>query len=134
MLQSGYTYVPYVSHEKIIEDNKPDYYLALRQSQRTFQTEHDTILPWLTFFLEIMFQQARMALDLFSDENIEQLLSPRQVHVWRYMQTAQEVTPKQLSDELGIPRPTINQVLNRLIKLDKIERIGLGRGTRYRVK
>jgi Fic family protein len=133
MLQAGYTYMPYISHEKIVEDNKPEYYLALRQSQRTFQTEHDTILPWLTFFLDITLQQASMALDLLSDENIERLLSPRQVDVWRYMQTAKEVTPKELSEALGIPRPTINQVLNRLIDLNKIERIGLGRGTRYRL-
>ena len=133
MLQAGYTYMPYISHEKIVEDNKPEYYLVLRQSQRTFQTDHDTILPWLTFFLDITLQQASLALDLLSDENIEQLLSPRQADVWRYMQTAKEVTPKELSDALGIPRPTINQVLNRLIALNKIERIGLGRGTRYRV-
>ncbi|MCJ7624435.1 MAG: Fic family protein, partial [Anaerolineaceae bacterium] len=33
MLQAGYAYMPYASHEKIIEDNKPEYYLALRQSQ-----------------------------------------------------------------------------------------------------
>jgi uncharacterized membrane protein len=44
------------------------------------------------------------------------------------------ITPKELSDTLGIPRPTINQVLNRLLDLGKIERIGLGRGTRYRVR
>ena len=134
MLQAGYTYIPYVSHEKIVEDNKPEYYLALRQSQKTFQLDQDTILPWLTFFLDIVLLQARVALDLLSAENIEKLLSPRQVDVWRYMQNTREVTPKELSDELGIPRPTINQVLNRLIHLDKIERIGLGRGTRYRVK
>jgi len=54
-----------VSHEKIVEDNKPEYYLDLRQSQRTFQTDHDTILPWLTFFLDITLFQARMALELF---------------------------------------------------------------------
>ena len=134
MLKAGYTYVPYVSHEKIVEDNKPEYYLALRQSQRTFPTDQETIRPWLTFFLDIVLMQARIALDLLSGENIEKLLSPRQVDVWRYMQAAREVPPKQLSDELGIPRPTINQVLNRLLVLEKIERIGLGRGTRYRVK
>ena len=134
MLQAGYAYVAYVSHEKLIEDNKPEYYLALRQSQRTFQTDDDTILPWLTFFLEITLMQAKMALELLSRENIEKLLSPRQVDVWRYMQTAQEVTPKELSDALGVPRPTINQVLNRLLELGRIERIGLGRGTRYRLK
>lgn len=78
--------------------------------------------------------QAKMALELLSKENIEKLLSPRQVDVWRYLQAARESTPKELSNELGIPRPTINQVLNRLIDLDQVIRIGLGRGTRYRVK
>jgi Fic family protein len=134
MLQAGYAYVPYVSHEKIVEDNKPGYYLALRQSQRTFQTDHDTILPWLSFFLEVTLYQARTALELLSEENIEKLLSPRQVEVWRYLESAREASPKELSDRLGIPRPTINQVLNRLMELGKVERIGLGRGTRYRVK
>src|SRR3990167_5547311 len=36
LLQQGYLYMPYVSHEKLIEDNKPEYYVALRQSQKTF--------------------------------------------------------------------------------------------------
>jgi len=34
---------------------------------------------------------------------------------------------------LGIPRPTINQVLDKLRDLKMIERFGLGRGTRYRI-
>lgn len=134
MLQAGYAFVPYVSHEKIIEDNKPEYYLALRQSQKTFGTEQDTILPWLNFFLETILQQATFALDLLSDESIELLLSPRQLEVWRYLQTVEEAAPKEIAEALSIPRPTINQVVNRLLALEKIERLGLGRGTRYRVK
>ncbi len=134
MLQAGYAFVPYVSHEKIIEDNKPEYYLALRQSQKTFATEQDTILPWLDFFLETILQQATFALDLLSDESIELLLSPRQLEVWRYLQTVEEAAPKEIAEALNIPRPTINQVVNRLLALGKIERLGLGRGTRYRIK
>ena len=133
MLQAGYAYMPYVSHEKIIEDNKPEYYLALRQSQKTFNTDHETIVPWLEFFSDITLHQSKMALELFSDENIERLLSPRQLEVWQYMREAIEVTPRELSEKLGIPRPTINQVLNKLLDLKKIERLGLGRGTRYRI-
>jgi len=134
MLQAGYAFMPYISHEKIVEDNKPEYYLSLRQSQKTLQTDQETIVPWLTFFLDMSFIQAKMALDLLSDENIEKLLSSRQLDVWRYMQATQEVTPKELSQALGIPRPTINQVINRLLDFGKVERIGLGRGTRYRKK
>jgi len=38
LLKSNYQYAPYVSHEKLIEDNKPEYYLSLRNSQKTFKT------------------------------------------------------------------------------------------------
>jgi Fic family protein len=133
MLQAGYVYMPYASHEKIIEDNKPEYYLALRQSQKTFKTDDETIAPWLAFFLEVTLHQSKIALDLFSEENVEKLLSPRQLEVWQYMQVAVEVTPRELSEKLGIPRPTINQVLVKLLDLKKIERLGLGRATRYKI-
>lgn len=133
LLQAGYPFMPYVSHEKIVEDNKPDYYLALRQSQKTFRTEDETVLPWMEFFLDVTYQQAREAIKLLSAEKIEKLLSPRQLEVWEYMQSRPEVTPKELSEMLNIPRGTINQVLNRLMSLKRIERLGLGRGTRYRV-
>ena len=133
MLQAGYVYMPYASHEKIVEDNKPDYYLSLRQSQKTFQTDAETIAPWLDYFLEVVLYQAQMALELFSDESIEKLLSPRQLEVWQYIQDVIEATPIELSEKLDIPRPTINQVVNRLIDLRKIERLGVGRATRYRV-
>lgn len=133
LLQTGYVFAPYISHEKIVEDNKPDYYLALRRSQKTFKAEEESILPWLEFFLEVTYQQALEAIELLSGENIEKLLSPAQLKVWEYMQTRPEVTPKELSEMLDIPRGSINQVLNRLMTLKKIERLGLGRATRYRV-
>ena len=134
MLQAGYAYMPYVSHEKLIEDNKPDYYMALRQSQKTFKTNKATIMPWLEFFLEIIYRQTKMAVELLSTENIEKMLSPTQLKAWGYMQKKLEVTPKELSEELKIPRPTVNQVLSKLIELKKIERLGQGRSTRYRKK
>ena len=134
MLKAGYTFMPYVSHEKIVEDNKPEYYLALRQSQKTFDTPEETIEPWLTFFLDVVHKQTLEALALLSEEQIDRLLSPRQLQVWEYMQRVNEAAPKELSEELQIPRPTINQVLNRLMELGKIERVGLGRATRYRLK
>lgn len=134
MLQAGYGFVPYVSHEKIVEDNKPDYYLALRASQRTFGTPEETIVPWLDFFLDTVHEQARRALDLLTAERIEPLLSPRQLEVWEFLRHVEEAAPLEIATALDIPRPTINQVVNRLMELGKIERLGLGRGTRYRIK
>ena len=57
-----------------MEDNKAEYYLALRQSQKTFGTGDETILPWLEFFLNVLHQQSKTALELLSDVNIERLL------------------------------------------------------------
>ena len=146
LLKEGYLYMPYVSHEKMIEDNKPEYYLALRKSQKTFRPaclsadrqdrtgrgKHENLAAWLEFFLAVFLRQSKTAVDLLSAENIEKLLSPKQLLVWQYLQSVDEATPMELSNKTGILRPTINQALGRLLSFKKIERIGLGRGTRYR--
>lgn len=132
LLQQGYSHVPYISHEKLIEDNKPDYYIALRKSQKTFKTKKEDIAPWLDFFLSMILEQAKRAVALLSKEAIEKLFSPNQIAVLDYLQNTDEVTAGELVNKLKIPRPTINQILSRLIQFKKIERIGLGRSTRYR--
>ena len=124
--------MPYVSHEKLIEDNKPDYYMALRRSQKTFRTNQENIVPWLDFFLSIVLEQSKRAVDLLSKKNIEKLLSSKQLAAWQYLQSVAEATPREISKKAGIARPTVNQALNKLLRLKKIERIGLGRSTRYK--
>lgn len=133
LLQAGYTFIPYVSHEKLIEDNKPGYYMALRRSQSTFATEKETILPWLEFFLNAVYRQASLAIALVSADSFENLLSLPQQKVWGYLQRVNEAAPLTLANELEIPRSTVSQALNKLLQLQKIERIGMGRATRYRV-
>ncbi len=132
LLKEGYLYMPYVSHEKLIEDNKPDYYMALRRSQKTFKTNHEDIAPWLDFFLTIFLKQSEMAVELLSKENIEKILSIKQLAVWRYLQTVDEAAPGEIAKKAKVARPTVNQALDKLLRLKKVERIGLGRSTRYR--
>ena len=133
LLKEGYFYMPYVSHEKLVEDNKPDYYVALRQTQRTFKDDNNgNINPWLDFFLSLILEQSRQAVDLLSKENVEKLLSPKQLLVWQYLQTVEEATPGDITTNVNIARPTVNQALDKLLKLKKVERIGLGRTTRYK--
>lgn len=132
LLKTGYLYMPYVSHEKLIEDNKPDYYMALRKSQKTLNTSKETIIPWLDFFLEILLQQSKKAIALLSEENVEKILSVKQLTIWQYIQNVNEATPKEIVEKTKISRPTVNQVLDKLIRLKKIERLGQGRSTRYR--
>jgi len=132
LLKEGYLYMPYISHEKLIEDNKPEYYLALRRSQKTFKTKHENIISWLDFFLTILLKQSQMAVELLSKENIEKLLSKKQLAVWQYLQEVEEATPGEIAKITKVARPTVNQALDRLLRFKKVERIGLGRSTRYR--
>lgn len=132
LLKEGYLYMPYVSHEKLVEDSKSDYYMALRRSQRTFKTKHEDITPWLDFFLTIFLKQSKIALGLLSKENIDKLLSVKQLVVWDYIQKVDQTNTGEIVEKTKVARPTVKQALDRLLRLKKIERIGLGRSTRYR--
>jgi len=142
LLKSGYAYVPYVSHEKLVEDNKAEYYVALRKSQATFppktdppladETNSEDITPWLKFFLTIVLAQSKQAIELLSRENIDKLLSPKQIAVWQYLEKVSEATPAEIAKATSVARPTVSQALDVLLRLKKIERLGQGRTTRYR--
>ena len=124
--------MPYVSHEKLIEDNKPDYYMALRKSQKTFKGKNGNIILWLDFFLSIFLKQSKMAVELLSLENIEKILSVKQLAVWQYLQKVDEAAPGEIAQKTKVARVTVSQALDKLLRLKKVERIGLGRGTRYK--
>ena len=132
LLQAGYLYMPYVSHEKLIEDQKPQYYMALRKSQRTFKKGIGDIVPWLEFFLDIILTQSKGAIGLMTGENIEDILSNKQIAVWQYLQTVDEATPKEIAKVTKVAYATVRQTLSKLLDLKKIERIGMGRSSRYR--
>lgn len=133
LLQEGYEYMPYVSHEKLVEDNKPEYYIALRKSQKTIGTKKEDITPWLEFFYNILLTQSQMAIELLSQESIEKLLTLKQMKVWQYLQEAgNAVTPMEIAQKTKIAQPTVRQTLDKLMRLKRIERIGQGRSTSYR--
>lgn len=69
---------------------------------------------------------------LKSDKDLNKILSPKQLAIWQYFQKIEETTTGEIIKKTKIVRPTVKQALNRLLRLKKIERIGLGRSTRYR--
>ncbi len=131
LLRSGYQFVQYVSHEQIVERRKDEYYLALRKSQETFKTDHDTIAPWLNFFLSVIKEQATKALSYLEEEKVEDNLSPKQYEVWKHVSSVGEAAPGEIVKATGIALGTVRQALNSLVDLGKVKRVGRGRGTRY---
>jgi len=133
MLQAGYLFMPYISHERLIEEKKQEYYVALRKTQITFKSEKADFIPWLTFFLNIILIQSKEAVKLLNADNFENTLSEKQLAVLEYMQQVKEATPRDIAEKTKVARPTVNQVLEKLLNLKKIERFGMGRSTRYRI-
>lgn len=131
LLRAGYQFVQYVSHEQIIERRKDEYYLALKKSQNTFGTDHDTINPWLNFFLAVVKEQATKALVFLQEEKFEDTLSPKQLEVWRYFVQDGEASPSKIAKETGVEITTVRKTLGQFVKLGKIKRTGRGPGTRY---
>ena len=131
LIRSGYLFTQYTSHEQIIERRKDEYYLALRSSQANFNTDGDTISPWLNFFLGVVKEQAVNSLDLLDASIHEDTLSPKQNEVWTYFTDVNEGSPSQIADVTDVAITTVRKSLERLVEVGKVKRVGRGRATRY---
>ena len=133
LLKNGYTYVPYVSLDEIIEERKIDYYLSLRKTQSKHKTKKEDIAPWLNFLLDALLEQIKRAKEIMEEDQPEKLLSEKQLAVYQLFQTdTLSVSEASKLLKSSIPMATIKQALSRLVDLNLIERIGMGRGTRYK--
>lgn len=133
LLQEGYAFTPFVSHEKIIEDNKADYYLALNQAQQSWKTDAEDIAPWLQFFLNVLDTQSQQALKLMTDEPVELFLSDMQRAVWEFANTVETFSRGEAIKATGLNPRTVDHTLKKLMEMHKLERRGQARATRYRV-
>lgn len=135
LLQHGYLFATFVSHEKIIEDHKAEYYLALNKTQTTWKTDHEDISRWLLFFLTAVKIQAKDAFKLISGESIEHLLSTNQLALWEWALSlnGKEFSRKNAIEALGFPDRTIEYGIKKLLNMKRLQKLGQGTATRYRV-
>ena len=133
LLRAGYSYIPYVSLDEIIEQTKAEYYLALRATQKNHKTENENIGPWLEYFLNALVEQTERARKIMDEDQPEKLLSEKQKEVFGLFTEGKEMGVAEVVALLEgrIERETVKQALSRLVKLKLLERVGQGRGTRY---
>ncbi len=135
MLQHVYSFSTLVSHEKIIEETKAEYYLALNKTQRTWKSENEDVSPWLLYIFDVFLRQAREAQRILESDQFEYLLSEKQLAFWQWAQSLgdKEFNRGDAIDALGFPPRTIEQIMKKLLDMKKLEQLGQGRATRYRV-
>lgn len=136
LLQSGYKFTTLVSHEKLIEETKAEYYLALNKTQRTWKKDNEDMTPWLLYIFEIFLKQAKAAQTLLEQDQFEYLLSEKQLAFWQWAQSVdgREFSRADAIDALKFPPRTVEQIIKKLLDLKKLEKLGQGRATRYRVR
>ena len=136
LLHHGYAFTTVASHEKVVEESKAEYYLALNRTQRTWKTEQEDVSPWLAFMFDVFRKQAANALRLLEEDQTELLLSEKQLALWKWAQAVPDgvFSPRMAVEATGFPVRTVEDIIKKLTAMNKLERVGLGRGTRYRVK
>ena len=132
LLQQGYLFTQLVSHERIIESNKIDYYRALNKTQATWKTNSEDIAPWLLFFLKLIKTQSAQALSIMAGDTIDHLLSEKQLLLWGWIvKRKHEFSRRDVIAEVPLSVRTIESIIKKLVNLKRLEKIGQGRATRY---
>lgn len=132
LLKSGYHYVPYSSLEAVIEQEKKDYYLCLRQTQTTLNFPQPNWQAWIVFFLKTLKRQK---------DNLEVKVSREQILLSQQTQTAQfildllkergRITMGELEKMTNQSRHSLRRQIEKLIQNQLIRQNGKGKSTWY---
>ena len=131
LLRNGYAFVQYSSHERIVEANKDQYYLSLRESQEKLKSQSDFVLPWAEFFLEILKKQKDHLKERIEQERKVYKLPDLSEKISKLASEHGRVTVSFISSELQANRNTVKKHIQQLVKIGRLVRHGKGRGTYY---
>jgi Fic family protein len=131
MLRNGYTFAQYSSHERIVEENKDKYYLALRESQAKLKSLKEFSLTWLEFFLELLKKQKDDIKAKIERQKRTQRLPELSEKIYTLASEHGRITVALISDELKANRNTIKKHLQNLARVGRLVKHGKGRGSYY---
>ncbi len=132
LLKKGYAYVPYSSLESVVETNKEGYYLALRRTQSTLESDNPAWDPWIHFFLQSMQKQtANLQTKIAREHILDGDLSALSVRILELVREHGRVQTSNVETLTGESRSTIKVRLNELLQRGLLARHGKGPGTWY---
>jgi Fic family protein len=135
LLREGYAYVPYCSLEAVIEHSKDMYYLALRQTQGTLNTEKPNWQPWLLFFLKALNEQKkRLETKLEREKLLLTKLPQLSQQIVELIKSRGRITISEVETITGANRNTIKKHLEALVSNNHIQKQGATKGAWYSFK
>lgn len=133
MLKCGYNWSQYISHEKIIEDNKEHYYISLRDTQQSFLNDRRDYDMWINFFLEVVHRQAQLLESILTAESPVSGLSKNEKLVYDVIRTNKICTIGFINEHVEISRAGLKSLMKRLVDRGIVIKQGEGKGSRYSV-
>mgnify|MGYP000954764190 CR=1 FL=1 len=132
LLKTGYTYVPYSSLEAIVEHNKEKYYLSLRQTQGTLESDTPDWQPWITFFLKALKnQKQKLEAKLEREYLLLGQLAPLSQTILELVVSRGQITISEIVTTSAANRNTVKKHLENLVQNGQIKKHGVGKGTYY---
>lgn len=132
LLKHGYVYVPYGSLEYVIEQNKEDYYHALRRTQLTILTQNPDFHTWIIYFLKALQQQKqKLDLKIARERIILGQLSELSFKILEIVREHGRSTLNQLVILTDANRHTVKKHLQSLVAAHHLSQHGVGKSTWY---
>src|SRR5215813_5717837 len=133
LLRIGYTYMPYSSLERVVEENREQYYRALRSAQGTLDRDESNLMNWLRFFLLSLVHQKNSLGAKVERERLMTTLSPLDEELIELVRSHGRLT---LADAVKLTkanRNTLKLHLRQLVQAGRLQLRGRARGSWYEI-
>jgi len=131
LIRTGFDYVFYSSLERVIEENKKEYYLSLREAQTEATDRSDGLAIWITFFLESLAKQKDVLSRKLERERTLLSLPKLSEAIIATLREQDKLSLSEVVKLTGANRSTVKSHLFKLIKAKQIQKSGKGKGTVY---
>ena len=131
LIRTGHDWVAFSSLERVVENNKADYYRALRASQLSARTDPTDFSEWLLFFLRaVRAQQLNLAARIERERGAIGV-SGTQQRILATLAELQDASAPRIAAILNLPPRTVRHNLQALAGRKLVSFSGERKGRRY---
>jgi Fic family protein len=131
LLRAGYSYVPYSSLERVIEENRETYYRSLRRAQLTLDTTEAQLGDWLRFFLHCLVQQKNSLAKKIEHERLMGALPELDEQLLQLVRQHGRLSLREALHLTRANRNTLKLHFRQLVQMRRLKLMGSGRSSWY---
>ncbi len=131
MYENGYDIGRYISVERMIARYKDAYYSSLAESSKGWHDNKSDYIPFVIFFLQILYRCYKELDDCFMDESLMGAKKNERIEIV-LMNSIVPISKSEVLEKLpDVSVRTVEAVLRRLRQEKKIKKIGANKNARY---